>query len=371
MVTIFFQDLLAACLSVVCSLPIGVFAFSFGFAAFPTTVAFLVGAIGCIAYNSFTTISFQLESIIWAYQKGNNIKERLTIIFWGGVFLLIPSLFGINELFFSFVGYPIIYSMIAGVGIMLTFFSFKTARFEKTSGNVSIISALVVWFFTKNLFTTVIVSFICSTVAFNILLHKHPSAHVFFKESVDREKFTLHNIQFNIFKNWRLFFAAHGLACLNACGNLCFGKITGTIANAESQMDYIGVYSSIANMLSSFFGGAPVEAFVSPTAAAPNPVRSSVLMMLFMAAILFSRIVPHIGKYIPRTAIAGFAFVLGTFVIFINSIHLAIISSPVPEYAFGSSPWAMIVAATALISARWNPFFGLATGLVLRFALGL
>jgi len=366
-----FQDLFAALVAVVCSLPIGIFAFSFGFAAFPTAIAFLVGAVGSIAYNSVTTISFQIESIIWAYQKGNDLRQRLSIIFWGGVFLLIPSLFGINELLFSFIGHSITYSMVAGVGIMLAFFSFRMMRFENVSAKVSIISALFVWFFTRNLFYTVIISFVLSTITYNMLKANNHVAEDNVPLNLDREKFTLHNIEFNLFKHKSILFNALGLTCLNMCGNLSFGKITGTIANAETNMDGLGVYSSIANMTSSFFGGAPVEAFISTTASAPNPVRSSVLMMLIMAAILFFRLVPVIGKYIPRTAIAGFAFVLGTFIIFINNIHLAIASAPIPLDSFGSSSWGMIIAATTLISARWNPFYGLVTGLFLKLALGV
>ena len=114
---------------------------------------------------------------------------------------------------------------------------------------------------------------------------------------------------------------ALALACLNIGANISFGKITGSIAGVDSNIDHLAIYSSLADMGSSFFGGGPVEAIISGTATAPNPIRSSVMMMLIMAAILLFKLLPTIGKYVHSASIAGFLFVLGTFVTFATNIQ--------------------------------------------------
>ena len=54
-----FTDLLTALAVVINGIPQGILALSFGFAAFPTAIAFLVGIAGSLAFNSVATISFQ------------------------------------------------------------------------------------------------------------------------------------------------------------------------------------------------------------------------------------------------------------------------------------------------------------------------
>jgi AGZA family xanthine/uracil permease-like MFS transporter len=112
-------DLLTALAVVINGIPQGILALSFGFAALPTSIAFLVGVAGSLAFNSVATISFQAETITLAGTMGHNIRERLSLVFWGAVFLLIPSLLGLNEAIVAFIGPVIVTSMMAGVGIML------------------------------------------------------------------------------------------------------------------------------------------------------------------------------------------------------------------------------------------------------------
>ena len=52
--------------------------------------------------------------------------------------------------------------------------------------------------------------------------------------------------------------------------------------------------------------GGPVESVISATGGAPHPLISGVLMMILMAIILFTGLLPKMGKYIPSESIAGF-----------------------------------------------------------------
>ncbi|HOP52513.1 MAG TPA: NCS2 family permease, partial [Synergistales bacterium] len=83
-------DILTAIAVVLNGIPQGILALSFGFAALPTSIAFLIGIVGSLAFNSVATISFQAETITLAGTMGNDIRERLSLVFWGAVFLLIP-----------------------------------------------------------------------------------------------------------------------------------------------------------------------------------------------------------------------------------------------------------------------------------------
>ncbi|MEG1603498.1 MAG: hypothetical protein RR340_07770 [Cloacibacillus sp.] len=100
----YLTDLLAALAVVLNGVPQGLLAISFGFAAFPTALAFLVGAAGSVAFNSVATISFQAETIALAGSMGKTLKERLTLVFWGGLFLLFPSMLGLNEKIVEAIG---------------------------------------------------------------------------------------------------------------------------------------------------------------------------------------------------------------------------------------------------------------------------
>ena len=131
----YLQDLLTALAVVINGIPQGLLALSYGFAAFPTAVAFLIGIGGSLAFNSVATISFQAETITLAGNLGSTIRERLSLVFWGGFLLLIPSLLGLNEAIVRFIGPVVVFSMMAGVGIMLANVSFTLLKDEYITGN--------------------------------------------------------------------------------------------------------------------------------------------------------------------------------------------------------------------------------------------
>ena len=208
-------DLLAAVAVVLNGVPQGLLALSLGFAAFPTALAFLVGAAGSFAFDSVATVSFQAETIAVTGKIAQSRRERLSTVFWGGVFVLIPSLLGLNEKIVELVGPTVVTSMMAGVGVMLAYLSIDLFDSEKLSGGVSMISALAVWFITGDLAKTVIISVIIATIAFNILknIGKVQQQHIEFDMS--NEKLTTGNIEWQVWKHPKIIAGALGLMCLN------------------------------------------------------------------------------------------------------------------------------------------------------------
>ena len=253
----YMTDLLAAVAVVLNGVPQGLLALSLGFAAFPTALAFLVGAAGSFAFDSVATVSFQAETIAVTGKIASSRRERLSTVFWGGVFVLIPSLLGLNEKIVELVGPTIVTSMMAGVGVMLAYLSVDLFESEKLSGGVSMVSALAVWFITGDLAKTVIISVIIATIAFNILknMGKVEQQHIDFDMS--NEKLTTGNIEWKIWQHPKIIAGGLGLMCLNIGANISFGKVTGSIAGVDANIDHLAIYSSLADMFSSFFGGGP------------------------------------------------------------------------------------------------------------------
>ena len=362
------ENILTAIAVVINGIPQGILALSFGFAAFPTAIAFVIGIIGSAFFMSVATISFQAETITLAGTLGKDMRERLSLIFWGAALLLIPSLLGMNEALVDFIGPLVVTSMMAGVGIMLANVSIDLFKSEKWTGGVSVISALLVWFWTKDLAQTIIWSVILSTIfyvalKFNADLRGKLGVEIEeIKVDKSREKFTTGNIQWDFWTNKNIVIGALSLPCLNIGANISFGKTTGSIAGADTNIDHLAIYSSLADMGSAFFGGGPVEAIISGTAAAPNAVLASCIMMGIMAVILLTKALPWIGQYVHRASIAGFLFVLGVFVTFATNIAGAISIGGSFAGPYGFGPAGMVIGASAFVTAKFNPFYGLVAG---------
>lgn len=365
-------DLLTALAVVVNGIPQGLLALTYGFAALPTALAFLVGVGGSLYFNSVATISFQAETITMAGSLGRDIRERLSMVFWGAVFLLIPSLLGMNEMIVKWIGEAVVDSMMAGVGLMLANVAVDMCRSEKYSGMLSVVTALAVWFVTRDLAWTIIISVAAATLLYNYLLRVRKMDIDKNSVNVSNEKFSFGNIEWCFWRSRRILSGALAMACLNIGANISFGKITGSLAKLDANVDHLAIYSSLADIVSTLFGGSPVESIISGTGTAPHPVLSSVMMMGIMALLLLFRLLPFIGRYVHRSAIAGFILVLGVFVTFINNVALALAAVPSEALnGFGFAPWGMVVGMTIFASARWNPFVGLLAGVAIRFVFQL
>lgn len=345
------KDILAILSVILNGLPQGLLALSFGFASIPTAFAFLVGAAGSAVTGCVAPISFQAETITLAGTIGDNLKERLSMIFYGGVIMALIGLFGLMGRITDFVGPVITSGMMAGVGIMLTKVAYGMSKKNKTVGAISIASGIITYLFTKDLVYTIAVSVILSSIVYNVM-NKGAAYPVIEREKIERQK-----ISFSA----KILRGAMGMVCLNIGANIAFGNITGQLAKQSVNIDHLSVISSLADMVSSFFGGGPVESIISATGGAPHALIDGIAMMTLMAIILFAGLLPKIGRYIPTESIAGFLFVLG-----------AIVTVPINAAAALASTAAngtLIGGVTMTVTAITDPFIGMIAGLLLKLFL--
>ena len=346
-------DALAVIGVVLNGLPQGLLALAYGFASVPTALAFFVGVIGNTITQSVAPISFQAETITYAGTAGKNRAERCAMIFLGGVIMAIIGAFGLLTKIVDFIGEDVSYGMMAGVGIILTKAAIDMIRKDAISGGVSLAAALITYFFTRDssnaLVYTIVISVVASCIA-SAIFKKEKANIVVENDGFVRQKFTI---------NSSVIIGALGMVCLNIGSNISFGGITAGMATSGNyNVDHLTVISSVADMVSSFFGGAPVESIISATASAPHPVWAGVIMMAIIGLILVFKLLPKIGKFVPSSSIAGFLFVLGLFSTVVPDAPLALAENP----AAGGA--AMVVTAVT------NPFLGMLAGVVVKL-LGL
>ena len=341
----YMKDLMAALSVILNGLPQGLLALSFGFASVPTALAFGVGALGCLFFSSVAPISFQAETITLAGTMGKDMRERLSMIFFGAAAMATIGIFGFLERIVAFVGPAITSGMMAGVGIMLTKVAIDMAGKNKAVGLSSIGVGFITYMATKDLVYTITISVVLSSLI-AIALKQKSNINIEGRESLRLQKLIL---------NPSVVRGALAMVCLNIGANIAFGKLTGNIANSSVNVDHLAIYSSLADMASSLFGGGPVESIISATGCAPHPVFSGVLMMGLMAIILFAGLLPRIGKFVPSESIAGFLFVLG-----------AIVTVPINAASALSGDSAVVGGVTMAVTAITDPFLGMVAGLVVK-----
>ena len=232
-----------------------------------------------------------------------------------------------------------------------------TENKEKLGANallgVSLAAAVITYLLTSSSANTLVYTIVVSVTVSSIVsaaVNKEKKNIVIVDDKFHRQKFTL---------NGRVILGALGMVCLNIGSNISFGAITASMAGADSfNVDHLTLISSLADMGSSFFGGAPVESIISATANAPHPVWAGVAMMVVVGVILLSGLLPKIGNYVPSSSIAGFLLVLGLFKTFVLDAPAALAVNPA-------------VGGTALVvTAISNPFLGMLAGIAAR-SLGL
>lgn len=314
---------------------------------------FFVGAIGNTVTQSVAPISFQAETITYAGTAGKDRSERCTMIFIGGVIMALIGALGLLTKIVNFVGEDVAFGMMAGVGIILTKAAIDMVKSDAISGGVSLAVALITYYFTKDsantLVYTIVISVVASCIA-NAIFNKEKSSIVVEDDKFIRQKFTI---------NANVILGALGMVCLNIGSNISFGGITAGMATGGNyNVDTLTVVSSLADMCSSFFGGAPVESIISATANAPHAVWAGVAMMVVIGVILLLKLLPKIGKYVPASSIAGFLFVLGIF----KTVVLDAPSALATNAAVGGT--------TMVVTAVTNPFLGMLAGVAAKF-LGL
>ena len=99
------NDVLAALGVVLNGIPQALLAATYGFASIPTAFGFIVGAVACLLYGSAIPISFQAETIALAGMLGKDIRERLSIILFSGLAMVILGLTGTLSTIVNFAGF--------------------------------------------------------------------------------------------------------------------------------------------------------------------------------------------------------------------------------------------------------------------------
>lgn len=347
------NDILAAIGVVLNGLPQGIMAMTFGFASVPTALGFAMGIGGAAIFQSVAPISFQAETITLAGTMGKNMRERLSMILFAGLAMAGLGACGLLTVIIDFAGTSVIHGMMAGVGFVLARTAVDMVKANKIVGGVSmgvgvVTYVLCTYFKTGNELVYTIVACVVISSIVGYALGQRP-------EDVKPEspfKMKLQKPTFNL----RVLRGALSLACLTIGANIAFGNITGGIAGTTANIDHLTIYSGLADSISALFGGAPVEAIISATAAAPHAVISAIIMMAIMFIILITGLLPKIGKYVSSQSIAGFLFVLGAFVT-LTGDGAAALTGPNPVAG------GVTIAVTAMV----DPFVGMLSGIVLKF----
>lgn len=346
------NDILAAIGVVLNGLPQGILAMTYGFASVPTALGFAIGMGGAAVFQSVAPISFQAETITLAGTMGKNMRERLSMILFAGLAMAGLGACGLLTTIIEFAGDSIVHGMMAGVGIMLAKVAIDLVKANKLVGGISMGVGTLVYVLCTVLKTgnelvyTIVACVVISSVV-GYLMGQRP-------EEVQQEKaFKLKLVKPTF--NLRVLRGALALACLTIGANIAFGNITGGIAGTTANIDHLTIYSGLADSVSALFGGAPVEAIISATAAAPHAVIAGIIMMAIMFVILITGVLPKIGKYVSSQSIAGFLFVLGAFVTLPGDGAAAL---------SGANPVAGGV--TMAVTAMVDPFVGMLSGIVLK-----
>lgn len=345
-------DILAAIGVVLNGLPQGILALTYGFASVPTALGFAFGIGGAAFFNSVAPISFQAETVTLAGTMGKNMRERLSMTMIAGILMGIVGGFGLLQGVIDFAGSSIIYGMMAGVGIMLAKVAIDMVKANPLVGGVSMAVGIAVYVICRLLGTgnelvyTILGCVIVSSVV-GYVKGQRP-------DDVKEEKpFRLKLVKPTF--NLRILRGALSLCCMSIGANIAFGGITGGIAGTDVNVDHLTIYSGLADSLTALFGGAPVEAIISATAAAPHALISGIIMMAIMFVILITGLLPKIGKFVSAQSIAGFLFVLGAFVTAPGDGASALsAANPLPG------------GVTMVVTALVDPFVGMLAGIVLK-----
>jgi len=373
-----------------------------GYKMKPTAFAFIIGAIGNLLTGSVTPISGQ-SSILTVSHFMKRMNERVAALLLAVIVMVPLGLFGGVTRIAEFAGNPVLWGMMAGVGFMIAGISFDMIKQEKRIGIVSLVSALITHAAfvyipaTPNphaLVYVIAASVTLPTLDF-VFLQKDPktgkrgrrvniatmatdagyegdmsqneSPKFWTKEywedfKMVKPKFTLYAILF-----------ALAFISLNIGTNIAFGNITaGFTGGTHTQnMDHLTVINSLADIPSVLFGGAPVGAIISATAASPAPVIAGVVMMALCALLLLLGLMTKAVKYVPVQAIAGFLFIIGFFSTFVVNFRNVFFLGPPPHMNLNPNvtPLASVEAAAALAitALTKNPFLGLVAGISMRY----
>ena len=368
-----------------------------GYKMKPTAFAFFVGAIGNLLTGSVTPISGQ-SSILTVSHFMKNVNERIAALLIAVIVMVPLGLSGAITSIANFAGVSVVNGMMAGVGLMVAGISVDMFKQSRRTGAISFIAALATYAFCRyfsapgqhlfnyRLVYVIAISVTLATLDF-IFLQKDPKTgkrgrrvdiskmakddgYVGDMEQNENPKFWTKEYwaDFKLMKpkfTFYAFYFALAFISLNIGTNIAFGNITAGMGGTTQNMDHLTVINSLADIPSILFGGAPVGAIISATAAAPWPVMAGVVMMLLCAILLLLGLMTKAVRYIPVQAIAGFLFVIGFLATFVGNLQTSLGVLPNPA---GAATYPTQAAAAVLVTAiTKNPFLGLVAGVAVRY----
>lgn len=352
-----FADILAAVATLGDAVGEGLVALALGFAALPTGIGFLIGAVLVFALGSVIPVSFEVESLTVISRLGERDWKRMAyMVLLAGILGACLGLFGVYGRIVSFIEGPILSGMMTGVGVILAFVAIDTFKGNKVVGGVSIAAALLAFFGLSGNDNALIYALFIS-VAAGVAASRFVPFEVI-ETATEREKIKLIPLDgFRWLKDIRVIRGALALLALRVGTSIAYSGIDGQMAGVDVNVDHTNIIAGLAGMGSALFGGAPVEPIISGTAAAPNPAISGVIMMAVMGGILLIGLLPRLAKIIPMASIAGFLFLLGACLAIPDNV-----SGVVSDTDFYSGPVTVVVTA-----ATFDPFLGMICGILTRF----
>jgi len=372
-----------------------------GYKMKPTAFAFIVGAVGNLLTGSITPISGQ-SSILTVSHHVKDVNARIAALLIAVIVMVPLGLTGAVTGIADFAGPAVVNGMMAGVGLMVAGIAFDMLKQAKRTGAISFISALAAFVIFRGnphqLVYVIAISVTLATLDF-VFLQKDPetgkkgrriniaqmaadSGYTGDLSQNDNPKFWTKEYweDFKLMKpkfGFMAIYFALAFISLNIGTNIAFGRITAGmagmtdgVANHVQNMDHLTVINSLADIPAVIFGGAPVGAIISATAASPWPVLAGAVMMMLCALLLLLGLMTKAVKYIPVQAIAGFLFIIGFFSTFrpnlVNSFNTALVADGVTAtlHVGNTSQAATALALTALTK---NPFIGLVAGVLVRY----
>lgn len=348
------QDILAALGGALNGVSQAILAMGFGFAMAPSALAYGVGILGCLLLGTTVPVSFQAETIALAGSMGKDRRERLSMVMFAGLAMAVIGGLGLVDTIIDFAGSNIVAAMMAGVGIILTKLSFDILRKNLKIGGISFVLAIVIYGLTQSLVYTFVGCILVSSAAARLL---HEEVEII-GENSEISGFHLQKPTFS----FAILRGTLALICLTIGGNIAFGGISASISGTSENIDFVSIYSGLADAVSSLFDGSPISVVIAPTAAAPNPQMSAVILMGAMIVILLTGSLPKIARFIPSEAVAGTLFILGAVVTIPDNL--------VSAFSGASGSGAVAASVTMAVTAFTDPFVGLAAGVIVNFLAG-
>lgn len=342
-----------------------------GFALKPAGFAYIVGALGNLFTGSVTPISSQAETITVASVK-KDLRNNVSSILLAALLMIVLGLVGGVTKIADFAGPAVVNGMMSGVGLILAGVAWDMFSQEKRVTLVSVITAIISYALFLNspnkLVWTIFISVAVSTADFLFLQKRRVDMSTLVEEGRQAMEMSsewrfwkkAYWSDFNVIKptiNFSVIMGALSLMMLNIGANISFGGITASIAGTSQNFDHLSIINSLADIPSALFGGPPIEAIISGTAAAPWPVLCGVVFMLVTGLMILMGLVSRLGKYLPAQSISGFLFIIGLVITFVPNLSTVATSdgSISGFIALGVTAWAK------------NPFLGMVAGVLVRY----